>query len=48
MFEGFECRGEINVYGSENYDNLIAKRSELRFEHRRVWGHYIAKVRIDS
>lgn len=31
MFEGFDCRGEINVFGSENLDKLDSRKSELRF-----------------
>ena len=48
MFEGFDCQGEVNIFGSEDLNRLATLQAELRFEHSKVWGHYIATVKVDS
>jgi len=48
LFEGFDCRGEINVFGSEDLTKLSTRQAELRFDHAKVWGHYIAIVKVDA
>ena len=48
MLEGFDCRGEVNIFGSEDINKLSTRKVELRFEHSKIWGHYIATVKVDS
>lgn len=46
MFEGFECRGEVNIIGSEDYEAVLSRKPEIKFTHTKTAGHYVGRAKV--